>query len=49
MNDLAILKGLKVNTLLNLELKQDHDDGKAPKILEGDNYISTRAVIITSE
>ena len=48
MKDLAIHKGLKVNTLVNLELKYEYVDGKPPRILEDDHYISTEAVIITS-
>ena len=48
MKDLAIHKGSKVNTTLNLELSYEKNEG-VPRVLMEDHYVSTKAVIITSE
>ena len=49
LRDLSIHKGLKVNTLFNLELTHNNKLSNAKSLIEGDHYISTEAVIITSE
>ena len=47
LKDLTIHKGLKVNTLVNLELKLPTKF--LSEIIPGDFYVSTEAVFITSE